>query len=80
MICWKNVVDVVSFNIQLCTILEERSLEVDALTLESKSVLFFELPSSFFFFLEEWLNSPKLAHEPRFIKLNYHSLNKMTEI
>ena len=54
------------------------SLEVDALTLEPKSVLFSKLPSSFFF--EEWINSTKLAPKPRLIKLNYHSLNKMTEI
>ena len=60
--------------------MEERLLEVDALALEPKSVLFFELPSSNFFFLEECANSPKLAYKPRFIKLNYHSLNKMTEI
>ena len=46
--CCENVEDVASLNVQLCTILEER-LEVDTLTLEPKSVLFFELPSSNFF-------------------------------
>ena len=53
-------------------------LEVDASTLEPRSVLFYELLSSFF--LKKWVNNPKVAHEPRFLKLNYHPLNKMTKI
>ena len=49
--------------------------------LEPKSVLFSELHSLLLFlFFEEWVNSPKLAHEPKFIKLNYYLLNKITEI